>query len=105
LLIVDEVINSGAVANRFTNSPIPVINWEGFLYNNGRSLFNAGASLAGGNNSAAGSGGVNSGAAQTSGKSQTKRKSILSCRVIRSRRDSVPGWSMVSIRQFPAPTQ
>jgi hypothetical protein len=48
LLIVDEVIGSGAVGNRFRNSPIPVINWEGFLYSNGRSLFNAGAGLTGG---------------------------------------------------------
>ena len=48
LLIVDEVIGSGAVGDRFRNSPIPVINWEGFLYSNGRSLFNAGAGLTGG---------------------------------------------------------
>lgn len=48
LLIVDEVIGSGAVGNRFRDSPIPVINFEGFLYSNGRSLFNAGAGLTGG---------------------------------------------------------
>jgi hypothetical protein len=48
LLIVDEVIGSGAVADRFRNSPIPVINLEGFLYSNGRSSFNAGTGLTGG---------------------------------------------------------
>jgi hypothetical protein len=48
LLLVDEVISSGAVGSNFRNSPIPVINWEGFLYSNGRSSFNAGAGLTGG---------------------------------------------------------
>jgi len=48
LLIVDEVISSGAVGSSFVNSPIPVINWEGFLYNNGLNLFNAGSGLSGG---------------------------------------------------------
>ncbi|HEX5220795.1 MAG TPA: Ig-like domain-containing protein, partial [Verrucomicrobiae bacterium] len=48
LLIVDEVISSGAVGDRFRNSPVPVINMEGFLYSNGRSLFNAGTGLTGG---------------------------------------------------------
>jgi hypothetical protein len=48
LLVVDEVIGSGAVGDRFRNSPIPVINWEGFLYSNGRSSFNEGANLTGG---------------------------------------------------------
>ena len=39
LLIVDEVISSGAVGANFKDSPIPVINWEGFLYNSSRSSF------------------------------------------------------------------
>lgn len=48
LLIVDEVIGSGAVGDRFRTSTVPVINLEGFLYSNGRSSFNAGAGLTGG---------------------------------------------------------
>ena len=48
LLIVDEVVGSGNVGAAFRDSPIPVINWEGFLYSNGRSSFNAGAGLTGG---------------------------------------------------------
>ncbi|HVR35304.1 MAG TPA: Ig-like domain-containing protein [Methylomirabilota bacterium] len=49
LLIVDEVINSGSVGNKFRNSPIPVINWEGYLYSGNRSAFNADTGLAGTN--------------------------------------------------------
>jgi hypothetical protein len=49
LLIVDEVIGSGSVGALFRNSPIPVINWEGYLYNGNRSAFNADTGLSGDN--------------------------------------------------------
>jgi hypothetical protein len=49
LLIVDEVISSGVVANRFRGSPIPVINWEAYIYNGSRSAFNADSGLVGAN--------------------------------------------------------
>src|SRR6185503_9083384 len=48
LLIVDEVVGSANVGAAFKDSPIPVINWEGFLYSDGRSSFNAGTGLSGG---------------------------------------------------------
>lgn len=48
LLIVDEIVGSGNVGSSFRGSPIPVINWEGFLYSDGRSAFNAGTGLTGG---------------------------------------------------------
>jgi hypothetical protein len=48
LLIVDEIVGSGNVGASFRGSPIPVINWEGFLYSGNRSEFNADAGLTGG---------------------------------------------------------
>src|SRR5204862_7565380 len=48
LLIVDEVISSGAIGASFSNSPIPVINWEGFLYSDGRTAFNVSSGTVGG---------------------------------------------------------
>ena len=63
LLIVDEVISSGAVGASFRNSPIPVINWEGYLYSGNRSAFNPDTGLSGGNyNTAAEAIAANSGA-------------------------------------------
>lgn len=49
LLLVDEVISSGTVGDRFRDSPIPVINWEGYLYNGARSSFNDDSGVTGGN--------------------------------------------------------
>jgi Bacterial Ig domain len=48
LLIVDESIGSGSVGASFSNSPIPVINWEGFLYSDGRSPYNISSGTVGG---------------------------------------------------------
>lgn len=49
LLIVDEIISSGAVGASFRGSPIPVVNWEAYIYNGSRSAFNADSGLVGGN--------------------------------------------------------
>ncbi|MGA4579704.1 Ig-like domain-containing protein [Limisphaera sp. VF-2] len=63
LLIADENISSGNVGNKFRNSPIPVITWEGFLYSGNRSSFNADTGLNGGTyGSAAEAAAVNGGA-------------------------------------------
>ncbi|MCS7090207.1 MAG: Ig-like domain-containing protein [Verrucomicrobiota bacterium] len=63
LLIADENISSGNVGNKFRNSPIPVITWEGFLYSGDRSAFNADSGLVGGTyGSAAEAAAVNGGA-------------------------------------------
>lgn len=63
LVIVDENISSANVGNKLRNSPIPVINWEGFLYSGDRSAFNADSGLVGGTyGSAAEAAAVNGGA-------------------------------------------
>lgn len=63
LLIVDENISSGNVGNKFRNSPVPVITWEGFLYSGDRSALNADSGLVGGTyNTAAEAAAVNGGA-------------------------------------------
>jgi hypothetical protein len=73
LLIVDEVVGSGNVGAAFKDSPIPVINWEGFLYSDGRSSFNAGAGLSGGTfTDAATAAAVNSGAGADFGQVQSE---------------------------------
>jgi hypothetical protein len=68
LLVVDEVISSGAVANRFKYSPIPVINMEAFIYGASRSAFNlvtgGAATYASAGDAAAANGGLGADAGQ-----------------------------------------
>jgi hypothetical protein len=49
LIIIDEGVGSGNVGASMRGAPIPVINWEGYLYSGNRSAFNADAGLVGAN--------------------------------------------------------